>query len=441
MYRGVAGLSCLLAAMPSLLDAQQFTAIQSVAVVDVSEGRVRPESTVLIENGRITTVGPASEVSIPPGSLVIDGTGRWLIPGLIETHTHTTGRNGLRRALALGVTSALVIHTGPSPTQEFEADSWDPAAAMPRVHLVGGRFSAEFPGDLIPGAPRFSAPQSADEARSQVLAVAERGFRAIKIWQDDAAVWVGEAQMPIFPVPLMKALVDAAHDQGLKVYVHAWDPAFFREALPLEVDGFVHPILSPMSASDVEQLANLGLPWVSTFSLLLEYGDPTEFARRVTADPRLARGISAAGWERYRAAVGGDPRQYRGVFPALVERLSEYMEVVAANARLAHEAGLRIAVGSDAAAGYGTHIEIELLQEAGLNPVTILRAATLGGAQFLGRERDLGSVEAGKTADLVLLDENPLNDARNLRSVFLILKGGIPFDPAEIGEQGGGATS
>jgi imidazolonepropionase-like amidohydrolase len=410
----------------------ELTLIRSVNVVDVREAAVTTNAAVLIEDGRIAAIGPNDAIHVPRGAVTLDGAGGWLIPGLIDVHTHTANTNGLQRAFALGITSSLVVYTGPLPRPAIEDAASDATAPMSRVYLVGGRFSAEFPGDLIPGAPRFEAPADSAAARTAVEHLASEGVQAIKIWQDDAAVWVGEPVMPTFSPVVVRELIASAHAHGMKAYVHAWDGNLFREALPWRPDGFVHPILEEMTQSDVEQLEAQGLGWVSTFTLLLEYGNPVEFATRVLADSRLWVGVSATALEGYRTAARGDPAAYRELFPALVDRVAAYVATVGRNARRAQEAGLTLAVGSDATAGYGTHLEMEMLAEAGLSPAEVLQAATLGGARFLGVEMDFGTVEVGKVADLVLLTEDPLADVRNLRAVRQVLKAGRSFDVRDL---------
>ena len=117
----------------------------------------------------------------------------------------------------------------------------------------------------------------------------------------------------------------------------------------------------------------------------------------------------------------------------LVENMDSYIQVLAANTRAAQAGGVVVAVGSDGGpAGICTHLELEFLQEIGLTATDALAAATYGGAVALGREEELGSVEVGKLADLVILNSDPTVDIRNSRDIAAVVKGGRVYRPHEL---------
>ena len=117
----------------------------------------------------------------------------------------------------------------------------------------------------------------------------------------------------------------------------------------------------------------------------------------------------------------------------LVENTDAYVSVLAANTRAAQTAGVVVAVGSDGGpAGISTHLELEFLQESGLTATDAVAAATYGGAVALGREEELGSVEVGKLADMVILNSDPTVDIRNSRDIAWVVKGGRAYQPHEL---------
>jgi imidazolonepropionase-like amidohydrolase len=115
----------------------------------------------------------------------------------------------------------------------------------------------------------------------------------------------------------------------------------------------------------------------------------------------------------------------------------EHLPVLRANLKRVFDAGIPVVMGSDTGffgvlLGVGTQLEMELMVEAGLTPIDAIRAATVSAARMIGKEKELGSVEAGKQADLLVLDASPLEDIKNVRRIYQIVKGGIVYDPARL---------
>jgi imidazolonepropionase-like amidohydrolase len=362
--------------------------------------------TVVVRGERIQRVDADSNVAIAAAARVIDGHGLWLIPGLVETRTHRTDPGALRAALALGVTAALVIWTGDGPAPAIERASMQPDSRLPRVHLVGGRFSAEFPGRFVPGAPRFAAPSTAREVESALDALARTGVQRIKIWQDDGVVWSGpEDPMLTLSAAIVRDLVNGAKRRRMKVYLHAWQLRDFRAAVTLSPDAIIHPVMdAPLATTDVEALKRARFPWVTTMAQLLYFGDRSGYARRIVSDARLTAGLSAgvvASLE-HDAATTTFP-DLAALVPAVTRNVAQHLQYIRENTDRVVAAQVPLAVGSDRPVGYGTHLEMALLAEGGLAPATVLKAATIGGALLLDQSTDFGTISTGKVADLVHL--------------------------------------
>lgn len=408
----------------------QDVVLQGGTVIDVRTGTTRRAS-VLIRNGVIESVSPA--LAVPEEAAVIDVSGRWVVPGLVEMHTHATGRDVLRRALGLGVTSTLTIYTGmDSIPPALEGASHLPDAPMPRTYLVGGRFRAE---DWIPGRPRspsLYAPATPTDATRYLDVLRAQGVTRIKIWSDDGTV---QRETPIENLDdaVVGALVDGARARGMDVYVHALTGRLYRATVAHGPTWIIHPMVTDrLTEEDVAAIKAAGLGWTTVMSIVMWRGDPQRYARLALSDPRLVSSLSAEARDDYRriSQLIDNPNEANA--PRIVERVDTYLDNIRRNTHLAVARGLVVAVGSDRPAGYGTHLEIELLRDAGLDAQTILRAATLGGAQALGVDDSFGTIEPRKVADVVVLTSNPLAEVTNLRDVEYVVKGGRVWSAVEL---------
>ena len=413
--------------------AQRPLVIRHARVVDIQSGTVQVDFAVVIAEGRITRVGPDSLVTSPPGTQVIDARGGWLCPGIIDTHSHDGSPIILASALALGVTT---LHTMPPAGDTLGAlANWaaTPAASTPYLIVTPWLFSGMWPDNLFPGTYRVLKPQAPAEAESEIARLATAGVRQVKVYFEDGSLWFEpSAPIPNLTPEVTAALVHAAHIRGMRVYAHAWRARFAREAVALGVDAVLHPIAdSIMPPAYWNELRGRDLPWISTNSVLVGFGDPADYARRVLADFRLRRLLSDNALSQLtKDSASGTCAA--AAFPILCREYHRFRDVVNENTRSARRAGVSIAVGSDWTAGVGTHIELELMQEAGIPPVELLRAATYGSARALGVADSVGSIAVGQRADLILVSSDPLADIRNLRSVVVVVKGGRPHDPSDI---------
>ena len=410
-----------------LASAQGILVIEGATVVSPHLDTPRSGASVVIQNGRIEAVDDATAVAVPDRATVIDGRGKWVIPGIVEFHSHGIGPDELRRALALGVTTAHTIARLESPAERVEL-SHESATPSPRLVLLDGwvgEFMERMSGQVV------SKPQSAEEARRDVADMRRAGASAIKIWQDDGSLWFDEGnRFPPVPRDALYALVESAHDAGMRVAIHAWRLPFFRDAIDAGVDAVIHPVADSIVPLPLwSRVREQGLTWTTTMSVLLVYGDPKEYAERILSDARLVANLDEAMREQLLADRVASEFANQAFMPTLAANLDTYMNTVQQNTRNALANEVTVVVGSDAPPGVGTHLEIELLAETGLTPLQILAAATLNGARALGLDDRLGTIESGKLADLVVLTADPLEDVRNLRAVAMVIKGGHTFAP------------
>ena len=278
-------------------------------------------------------------------------------------------------------------------------------------------------------------PDTADDARKQVRTLKAAGVDAIKLVHTDLR-YVTTEPRPLLKPEVLAAIVDEAHKLGLKAYVHAPVLAHAKEALRAGVDGLVHGVLSdPVDDEFIELMKRNQAIYIPTHSIFEAAGDIGAWARRAAAfDERgmiakevLAVGLSPANVTRWEEKWNN--------LPYMKERLP----ILRSNLKRVWDAGILVVAGSDTGnSGAGTllglssQLELWLMVESGLSAAQVLQSATINAAQMVGRQKDMGTIEPGKVADLVLLDADPRADIRNVRNIFKVVKGGVVKDQATL---------
>ena len=431
------------------------------------------DATVVVEGARIAALGAAAAVAVPAGARIIDGRGLWLIPGLIDAHVHLANSAGLYsspsnldlrairdyqtdelarvraalpatllRYLASGVT-AVVDRGGPAWSLEIRALA--DTVPAPRVALSGPMLAtyrqAAFLGELAHG--RWI--RTPEEARAEVRANVRAGVDLIKIH------FLPRVGGLASDLAWARAAIDEAHAQGLKVCVHATQLALARALVEAGADQLVHSIDdAPVDDALVALLAERGTVYVTTLLVYEGYRevflrglDYSDIERRL-GDPQVVETLDDIAWidDRHLPPWLKADHPARGARTASAAAwphwaVSDVRAIQGQNLRRLAAAGVTIAAGTDAGTignlhGPALHRELELMAEAGLAPLQVLKAATLGGAAALGRSADLGSIAPGKLADMVLLEADPLADIRNTRQIRAVIKDGVHYAAADL---------
>ena len=435
----------LLLAFPLIGNGQSKKAIVGATLIDGTDRAPIKDAVVVIDGTRISQVGTRDKVNIEKGTTVIDASGKFIIPGLADMHNHlgegTFDLNqgqadyakNLRRLLGWGFTS--VYNFGLPAVDSFlelKRISAAEASRYPHFFGVGILFRArEGHGSLQGG----FTPDTPDEARRQVRELKAANVDAVKLVHTDLR-YVTNQPRPLLKPEVLKAIVAEAHKLGLKAYVHAPVLGHAKEALRAGVDGLVHAVISdPVDDEFIRLMKERKAAYITTHAIFEAAGDIGGWARRTVAfDERrlIAKEIYDT-----------------GLSPSTVKRWEEKWNNVAyaknrfpvmrANLKRLWEAGILVVAGSDTGnSGAGTllglssQLELVLLVEAGLTPQQAIQAATVNAARLVGRERDFGTVEAGKLADLLLLDADPLSDIKNVRQIYRIVKGGTLYEQSEL---------
>jgi imidazolonepropionase-like amidohydrolase len=429
-------------------------AIVGATLIDGTGAPARPDSVIVVRGDRIQAAGSRAEVPIPKGVRIIDGRGRWVMPGLVDAHVHffqsgaayarpdvidLRGHRSyesemaavkqrldetLARYLRCGVTS--VVDAG-GPMWNFEVrDHASQTPMAPRVAVAGPLVSTVARPQLDLGDPPIVRVDSPAAARALVAREAARRPDFVKVWYiqrpgDDAAA--GRA--------ILDAVVAEAGRHGLRVAVHATELAGARAAVDAGASVLVHSVFDvPVDEAFVKAVRDRGVLYVPTLFVTRGYDlvlsgrfEPTAAERRLGDPDALRSFVDLSRFPEWKPA----PR------PQTEKRLA----VALGNLRRLSAAGVRIAAGTDAGNigtlhGPSIYRELRLMVEAGMTPTQVLSAATLGGARVMGREADLGTVAAGKLADLLLLDGDPASDLAVLEAPREVIKGGRAFSAEEL---------
>lgn len=420
-----------------------------------------PDATVLIEGERIVAVGPRASTRLPAGAEVIDGKGKWLIPGMIDGHVHFFQSGNLYTRpdiadfnatvpyanevernkahlpmtfkvwLASGITG--VIDVG-GPFWNFEVrDAARRSDAAPRVQATGPLISTAARPQLDLGDPPIIRIESADAARALVARELEKNPDFIKVWflhQKGEDLAAQEA--------IVKATADAAHAGHVRLAVHATELDVAKAALRAGADYLVHSVEDrPVDDEFIALMQKNHALLCPTLFVLNGYRLALSHRWRPTADEeRLGDPAIVASLvhDLDRMAKDEIPERIRKATAANAPIVPPAVPMK--NLKALWDAGVPIVMGTDAGNigtlhGPAVFREMALMQEAGLTPLEVLRSATTNGAKAMGRD-DLGAIASGKLADLVLLDADPLVDVANLSHASRVIKGGAAYEPAKL---------
>ena len=395
---------------------------------------------LLVRDGRIARVGRAGEVGLPQGAARVDLTGKTVMPTLINVHTHVGFQRGatyvpenygrqtilddLNRALYFGITAVVSQGIDPGDTAlRIRAEQAAGTLGGARLFLAGRGIG--FP-NAGPGADAYRgiaySVTTPEQGRQAVREQAALKVDLIKIWVDDR-----NGRAPRMTPDVSHAIIDEAHKHGLKVNAHVFYLSDVQDLVAAGIDGFAHLARDKeLDDATVQAIVRRGVVMMTTL------GTP-ERTTHTNVPPSLASWLDGpvreaapgAMIDRVKAGFAG---RDEATASANRERYAILQRTVAKLAK----AGARIALGSDTGIqdhpfGITDHRELELLVEAGMTPMQVLVAATSTSAAYL-KLADEGALAAGKRANFMVLDANPLDDITNTRRIAAVYVNGREVD-------------
>ncbi|MBI1768850.1 MAG: amidohydrolase family protein [Bacteroidetes bacterium] len=420
--------------------ADKFTQTFKVPVVfnhatvfDAIKGKYLKDQAVIIENDKIITVGKSKSVNIPTGAKVIDASGKILMPGLWDNHAHYNPTQGLYH-LAGGVTNIKDMANGfdlPETKKKVDTDE----LLGPEVSIMSGfiDFAGPFAG------PTGKIVKTLEEGLEAVNFYADRGYQQVKLYSSIPPDWV-------------KPLAAQAHNRGLKVCGHipsfmtatravndGYDQIMHMNMIMLNFMGDTVDTRSMGRFIKVAQRAkNIDLNSAATkqFIQLLK-------SKNIVVDPTLAifegmftndEGKLAQGYETIVNRFPAEFRRglYSGGLPTRKGHEADYnlsFDKMLKMLKLLFDNKITFVPGTDDFPGFALHRELELYVKAGVPNAKVLQSATIVSARVAGKEKEFGSIEVGKKANLILIDGDPLKNISNIRNVELVMKNGNLYDP------------
>jgi imidazolonepropionase-like amidohydrolase len=429
-------------------------AIMHVSVIDATGAPARPDRTVIIKDGRIVSLGESARVPVAADAEIVDGSGKFLIPGLWDMHAHVAAGPGdsLALYLANGVTGVRDMHAySPDLIFGLRQDIEAGKRTGPRIVACGAMIDGPNPT----AGPTAHVAADAAQGRLAVQSQKSRGADFIKVHsklpRDAYFAIADEAKKQGLPfaghVPEAVSALEAS-DAGQRSFEHLTGLWISCSDLELALRKETTDALRSSRPEDMALLFRVGLKPVDSFSsakaqalyrrlvknqtwqtptlvmfrALCSLDDP-----RFTADPRIKymSGFVRSFWDPKGTLVQSLVETVAGRKQIYKRSLEEVGKM--------HRAGVGILAGVDhpfpyCFPGFSVHNELALLVEAGLTPMEALQTATRNPARYLDRMADLGTVEQGKIADLALLDGNPLDDIKNTQRIAAVVSRGRLLD-------------
>jgi imidazolonepropionase-like amidohydrolase len=414
---------------------ERAIAIQHVTLIDGTGRTPIPDATVIVQGDRIVRVS-REQISAPAGAQVIDGRGKYLMPGLMDIHIHLRGGRGanadqqtgiraLQSYLYCGVTTVLDVGNNPDYIFAIRDKERSGEIVAARLLAVGGIVT-------YPGSHGGSAASGATLVDSwpQGMPILDKAIARhpdfLKLTYEEEG-WGTRPMIPLLPIPLMQQIIAYYNSHGIRSTVHISSEIRAREAISVGIDTLAHPdIQGPITDSFAQLMVAKQMPEATTLTIGDGYSrlaDHPEFLN----EPLYQAVLEPA--EIHTMQTTGSETQKKN-------RWAQWMKVMTPiaqeNCQKIDAAGGIMALGTDQSAGPAVHRELELLVAGGIPTMNAIRIATLNSARFLGKDRDMGSVEEGKIADIVLLDANPLDDINNTKKINMVMKAGKIIDRSKL---------
>jgi imidazolonepropionase-like amidohydrolase len=429
-------------------------------LIDGNGGVPLKDAVVIVQGNRIAAVGGPG-TAVPPGAETIRCDGKTVLPGLIDSHVHVTSSSGgqaspqteyspqtraakMKSWLLFGVTT--IFEMGSNPHFDALRDDLN-AGRVTGPRLFGVKYAITSPGGHPTGLGRelrladrdvnLFEVASPEEARAAVRKAAAGKPDGLKI-HHTRSQFPGtsclDCNLEKHGLDTLAALVDEGHNQGLRVFCHIAWPSEAKEAIEAGVDCLAHTVTHAETGTRpiFDLMIERGVAMQTTLTRIEAYftfhRDPflRDKLRGKVPDAILeSLGLpnSVARARNESEEVEGDARRI--------------FDIARANTRRAHKLGVGIVCGTDSGGPGGLHgavvpREMEIINECGLTPLQTITAATRDAARCIGKGDELGAVEKGKLADIIVVADDPLRDISNIRKIDLVVRDGVVFGPSQL---------
>ena len=448
------------------------TYITNVTVADVEKQTLIPNQTVVITNDLISNIAPSSKIKIPANAVIIDGKGKYLFPGLTDAHvhffqngglyarpdaidfrnkmpynkeielSHQTMEDKLRRYLQNGITN--VIDVGATNNFLKQREQFKNAAYAPSIYMTGPLLTTYEPkafenlGDDEP----FSLVKTVEDGIKMVQQQLPYHPDFIKIWYIAGADGLDVEESARKNLPIVKAIIDEAHKNNLKVAVHATERITAQLAVENGADFLVHSVDDEIIKDDFVQLLKKNKTILCPTLIVMDgyintFGQNNNFNNYelLKADPYQLGSLldlkhlpDTLLINNYKKIINSEKQ---------IAKANETNDICLKNLKKLSDAGILIASGTDAG-NIGTlhassyFAELKAMQKSGMSTWQIIQASTINGAKILNKENEFGTITIGKKANLILLDENPIDSLDNIAKINRVINRGVVINPNEL---------
>jgi len=397
-------------------------------LIDATDKPPTPDTVVLIQGDRIVAAGPRSSIKIPAGTKIVDVTGKFLLPGLWDMHAHLYQTEFGPAYLAAGITSARDVGNDIETATALRDAAKEKRGLGPRLLLAGyidGKGGHSFDVEV----------ETAEEARAAVQRYKNAGYDAIKI-------------RDTVKLETLKVICAEAHRLGMTVTGHVPQGLNAVQAVEAGMDEISHlsyvetAFFPNMERNSLEDSIDLNAPnSVNAVKFFKDHGTVVDATDAVLELILRPLNVPVESFEPGAAKVPFELTvqiNKKGKPAAWAEPLRMVLDVVLKVTGALHKAGVPIVAGTDVGVpGHTLHREIELYVKAGFTPLEAIQAATIVPARVMKVDQEVGTIEKGKRADLIIVDANPLDNISNIRKIRFVVTQGRLFDTAKLWESVG----
>jgi len=448
------------------------TYITNVSIADVEKQRWVSNQTVVIKDDRIVNIQKSSKIKIPESATIINGTGKYVLPGLTDAHIHFFQSGGLytrpdvidlqkdmpyqkeidyshetmdevlHRYLQNGITNVIDVGATVNFLKQREPFKNDDDA--PSIYITGPLLTTYEPSvyENLKDDEPFNLVKTVEDGINMVQQQLPFHPDFIKIWYITSRNASGVEASARKNLPIIKAIIDEAHKNNLKVAVHATQRITAQLAVENGCDFLVHSVDDEILKADFIQLMKKNKTIICP-TLIVSAGYINTFGQTISpsnhellkADPyqlgslldlkHLPDTLLINNYKKMANSKEG------------VARLSKADSISMANLKILSDAGVLIATGTDAGNIGTLHAssylaELQAMKKSGMGNWKILQASTINGAKVLDKENEFGTVSIGKKANLIILDANPIEAIENITKIHRVINKGVVFNPDEL---------